>query len=104
MYVYGYFPDTLIDHIDGNPSNNKLENLRDASNIENCQNKHLQKNNTSGYRGVSYVKSVDKWRAGVSGNYLGVYDTAEDASNMCKKFAEKNFKLFYDETSFDIKV
>ena len=54
--------DGFIDHIDGNPSNNKIENLRIATAQENQRNAKLRKDNTSGVKGVSFDKSKGTWR------------------------------------------
>jgi hypothetical protein len=42
LYVYGSFPKLKIDHIDGNPSNNKICNLRLASDVENARNRKIK--------------------------------------------------------------
>lgn len=56
----GETPD-FIDHIDGNPSNNKIENLRKATKSQNNCNSKLQKNNKSGARGVTWIESRKSW-------------------------------------------
>lgn len=60
LYHYNYLPD-LIDHIDQNPSNNKIENLREASKKQNSYNSKLFKHNKSGHRGISWSKRDGKW-------------------------------------------
>lgn len=53
VYVHGVQPTNHIDHIDGNPANNRIENLRDVSIGVNQQNRHTaQKNNKLGILGV----------------------------------------------------
>ena len=72
-----------IDHIDGNKSNNAIENLRPATRSQNNHNKGKPKNNTSGYKGVYWKKAAGKWIAqiGINGKrkHLGYFDTAEQA-------------------------
>lgn len=85
LYVHGRFPDNHIDHINRNPSDNRIANLREATNAENAQNKSLPVNNTSGYLGVTWNKVVKKWQAqiihkGKSYN-LGYYDDKLDAAS-----------------------
>ena len=57
---YGYLP-SEIDHIDGNPLNNKIENLREATRSLNMKNTKIRKNNTSGIKGVYWNKILKKW-------------------------------------------
>ena len=60
---YGEWPETIIDHIDGCKTNNKISNLRLATRSQNSYNRGLNSNNTSGSRGVWFNKSKGKWRA-----------------------------------------
>jgi hypothetical protein len=63
LYMEGCFPDDCIDHADKNKANNKLSNLRKATKSENGQNLNISVRNTSGYTGVYYEKSSNRWRA-----------------------------------------
>ena len=75
----------LIDHIDTNGLNNRRNNLRLCTNAQNCQNKNLQSNNTTGIRGVYWVEEVGKWRAIITVNQkrinIGYFGTAEAAAS-----------------------
>lgn len=63
----GPIPDGLvIDHIDGNPSNNILENLRCVEHITNLHGARKLTRNTSGYIGVSWNKLTNSWEASVT--------------------------------------
>jgi len=65
FYIYhGYLP-KFVDHIDGNPLNNSIENLRAASRAQNNHNAKLRKDNRLGIKGVSWDRSVNKYRARV---------------------------------------
>jgi hypothetical protein len=64
MIVYNEIPGE-IDHIDGNRSNNRLENLRVVSRSGNNQNRGIQRNNTSGATGVSFDSYRSKWAANI---------------------------------------
>ena len=57
---HGYFPDS-VDHIDGNRSNNKIENLRQATQTQNNYNSFIRSDNTSGYKNVYWDKRSNKW-------------------------------------------
>lgn len=61
LYVYGVFPILQIDHINGVRTDNRIQNLRLATNGENQSNAKLQKNNTSNYKGVSWVGWCNRW-------------------------------------------
>ena len=60
LYHHGYFPKE-VDHIDNDPRNNRIENLRDANKNQNCYNTKLRTDNTSGVKGVSWSKVKKKW-------------------------------------------
>lgn len=60
MMFHGYMP-YKIDHIDGNPTNNKIENLRPTTSIENGYNSKIPKSNKSGIKGVSWCSKTKKW-------------------------------------------
>lgn len=72
-----------IDHIDGDPSNSKVENLRDVTRQSNMQNKRTYNRNTSGFRGVYWAKQMQKWRAAISSSgkerHLGFFAEFDDA-------------------------
>ena len=97
LYHYGNIP-TYIDHIDGDPKNNRIENLRPCSKSENACNRGKQSNNTSGVKGVSYVKKLNKWRAQCRKDgknyYLGIFDKIEDAELTVKSFRDTIHKNF----------
>ena len=73
-----------IDHINGDRLDNRKGNLRKCSMSENLMNRGKQKNNGSGYKGVSLDKSRNKWRAQIQKNRrnigLGRFDSKEDAA------------------------
>ena len=79
--VTGMEPPEWIDHEDGNPLNNKWNNIRSASHAQNMWNTDLFQNNTSGFRGVSWIKAHRKWRAAISVNgqkiHLGYFSSPE---------------------------
>lgn len=66
LYVYGYIPENEIDHIDRDPMNNRIKNLREASRLCNARNVGTRKDNTSGIIGVCWYPSTKKWTAQIS--------------------------------------
>ena len=83
----GYIPKE-IDHIDANPSNNRISNLRECSKKENCRNKPLRTDNKSGYKGV-FKRSNGRYTVTVDRKYFGTYDTAEEANLVAMKKREE---------------
>lgn len=84
LYMTGKFPLGDTDHIDCVKSNNQWSNLREATRSQNNQNvKILRRNNTSGYRGVSWNKALKKWQARIclhgKEKFLGLYTSPEEA-------------------------
>ena len=80
---YGTPPKKFIDHIDRDRNNNRIENLRDATHIENMANIAAQKNNRCGLKGAHFHKGSGKYRGSISRNgkkyNLGSFATAEEA-------------------------
>jgi hypothetical protein len=84
FYVHGEWPKDDIDHKRGKEAGNGIENLRDGSTLMNCQNRRVaQKNNASGYLGVSKIRG--SWRARITVNQrtvdLGCFGSPEEAHN-----------------------
>ena len=97
MYHYGYIP-KMIDHIDNNKCNNKIENLREATHAQNQQNSGISKLNTSGFKGVHFDKGTGKWMAKLQLNkkayYLGLFKTSNEAAEVIKTERERLHKEF----------
>ena len=51
----------MLDHIDGDQLNNRIENLRAVTNSQNQRNQKLRKDGTSGIKGVSWISSYKRW-------------------------------------------
>lgn len=88
----------LIDHKDRNSLNNQFENLRPATYSQNNANKGLQRNNTSGYKGVSYHKRSGKFRVMIAvqkhATYLGTFLNPEEAAKAYDRAAKRLFGEF----------
>lgn len=80
--VTGQQPET-IDHINGNPMDNRFENLRSTSRYGNSTNKKISKKNTTGVVGVTWNKNANKYQAQifVSGKniHLGLFESLDAA-------------------------
>lgn len=68
LFTYGEWPDGAIDHIDGDPQNNRVSNLRIATASQNGGNLKIQTNNTSGFPCVYRKKGTDIWCVSVRKN------------------------------------
>lgn len=68
LYMTGALPKEQIDHKDHVRTNNRFDNLREATNQENQKNTSIGKNNNSGIIGVSYNKARNKWTASIGIN------------------------------------
>jgi len=83
IYVYGEWPCGEIDHIDGDRSNNRIENLRIVDRSQNMQNEgHARSSNSVGSLGVSRHGSKYRARIEVNGKqtHIGTFDTVIEAS------------------------
>ncbi len=82
----GAWPTKPIDHIDGDTTNNKWENLREVTSQENSHNlAKLNRTNTTGFAGVNWDEHHQQFRAqircGYTKYYIGLYPTAEHAAH-----------------------
>lgn len=80
LHATGSFSDGVVDHINHNKSDNRLENLRVVHQSINARNRPMQRNNTSGYTGVVYHKDVKKWQARINRKHIGIFDDIESAA------------------------
>lgn len=91
LMYHGKLP-KFIDHVNGDSFDNRIENLRPASRLQNNRNSSVQKNNKTGVPGVSFRKKDGKLIAmiGHKGKnlYLGTFDNLEDAKK-ARKDAER---------------
>ena len=89
---YGENP-KFVDHINGDTFNNKIENLRRATNAQNAQNSKIRIDNFSGVKGVAFVKKSNKWIARVMVNnkshWCGTYESIELAESAVKSKREQ---------------
>jgi hypothetical protein len=85
LFTYEEWPTEGIDHIDGDPANNQITNLRRATQLQNIANARLSSKNTSGFKGVFWHRQSGKWRAGIKegGRFksLGLFDDPAIAHN-----------------------
>jgi hypothetical protein len=97
FYMMGKWCPVIIDHCDGDPSNNRWINLRRATQSQNCANRRRHRNNASGFKGVTLIPS-GRWRAIISKRGrrydLGIFATAEEAHDAYMAAARKLFGEF----------
>ena len=105
LFAYGKWPSNHIDHIDGNRSNNKINNLRDVTHQENSFNIKKVRSG-SGYIGVTKRKN-DSWQARImlNGKYIcvGHFDTPELASEAYNAATLKYFNIedaYFNQENF----
>jgi hypothetical protein len=95
LYVHGEWPPVYMDHINGDTSDNRIANLRPATHTQNALNKGMHRNNTSGYKGVVWIKSRGYWTATIQVNgkrrRLGVFDSKEAAHEAYSAAAREHF-------------
>lgn len=90
-------PNFVVDHINGNPRDNRKQNLRITTQKMNSMNVRASKNNVTGYPGVDKITS-GKYRARITYEnkeiHLGLFDTFEEAKSIRILAENKYFKLF----------
>jgi len=84
FYVYGKWPNNMLDHKNGIRNDNRIENLREVTNSENQQNKFkARKDSKSNLQCVYYKKSHKKWESYITVNgikkHIGYFLSPEEA-------------------------
>lgn len=83
LWMTGEWPWYQIDHVNRIRVDNRWDNLRSATPVQNNANAGLMKTNTSGRKGVTWFKRDSKWRAQISidnwTRHIGYYDTLDEA-------------------------
>jgi hypothetical protein len=84
LYMTGEWPSLDVDHIDGNRTNNRFGNLREASKAVNSENRHRSRAGRPVHlMGISRHKNRRQWQAAITvrgvKTYLGLFDTADEA-------------------------
>lgn len=89
---------TEVDHANRNKNDNRKENLRIVAHSQNGKNRSKQYNNKSGYTGVCFDNTTQKWRARITVDnkvvYLGYYEKLEDAVKIRKEAETKYYGEF----------
>lgn len=98
LYVYGIWPTNEIDHINGNRSDNRICNLREATAAQNRQNyKKANATNKTGYLGVRTKNNGRTFEANIQvkgrTKYIGAFSTA-DAAHAAYLTAKRSFHEF----------
>lgn len=100
FYIYnGYFP-KYVDHINGEKSDNRIENLRECTKSQNQMNRKRNKNSKHP-KGIHFVKSTKKYRVRIQADkvrhLIGDYDNIEDAKLAINKARAIMHKEFYNK-------
>jgi len=98
FYHYGVFPINQIDHINNIKTDNRINNLREATNAQNQGNKVKRKGTSSKFKGCSWSKKHQKWRVRITINkktkHLGCFHEESAAAQAYNEAAIKHFGEF----------
>ena len=98
LYVYGQWPAGRTDHDDRNTTNNRINNLRPATDSQNQANARRRSDNKSGYKGVHWYVRSRKWCSAIKVNgkrvHLGYFRSPQEAHAAYCAAATKNYGEF----------
>jgi hypothetical protein len=91
---HGQWPSDSLDHVNHNPADNRIENLREAPHSDNMKNMRMHRTNTSGATGVYWFARYQKWMASIKADgvqhFLGYFADKQDAI-AARKAAETRY-------------
>jgi hypothetical protein len=96
LYHHGFLPES-VDHIDGNKSNNRIENLRAASLHQNNYNVKTPQSNKSGVKNVHWNKKNNNWNVTLAANNKSMYFGAFDDLELASLVAQEARNLYHGE-------
>jgi hypothetical protein len=92
LYHYGYMPE-VVDHINKNSTDNRIENLREATFQQNQYNRKLNKNSSTGIKNVYWNKKTNKWSVRFTIEkklkHFGCFDNFESAKLISQEIRNK---------------
>jgi hypothetical protein len=102
LHQTGHWPPHELDHTFGNKLDNRFEKLRPCTDSQNTHNRKKQKNNTSGFKGVSFHKKSKKWRAQImidrKHHSLGLFNNPKEAH---RAYCDAALALYKDFARFE---
>ena len=96
LYHHGFLPES-VDHVDGDRSNNRIENLRAASLHQNNYNVKTPKTNKSGVKNVHWNKKNNNWNVTLAANNKSMYFGSFDDLELAALVAEEARNLYHKE-------
>jgi hypothetical protein len=104
FYVYKKWPEGMLDHIDRDTLNASINNLRESSPTDNQRNRKVNKNSSTGVKGVSFNANSGKYEAYIKINYtkkhLGLFSSIEEAQ-LAQQMAETEVYDKHEKSSID---
>lgn len=106
LFCNGRWPDGIIDHINRDPKDNRISNLRESTDSDNMHNRDkAHPINKTGLIGASFRKKTGKWVSQIRVNYkifhIGVFDTPEEAHMAYMKEKLERHKSYKEEATND---
>lgn len=98
LHVYGEWPPGILDHINGDPADNRICNLRLATWQQNAFNRKVCRTNKVGLKGVTYKRRIRRWVANIHVNgeqkHIGTFKSPEEAHAAYVQAAKEHYGEF----------
>jgi hypothetical protein len=93
LFIHGFLPNAILDHVNGNPADNRIENLRECNASKNAFNKKRPVSNTSGIKGIWWRSNRSRWEAVIKVDgvrkFRKMFKTLEDAEDAVRRAREE---------------